>query len=97
MAGLSTQSSLRSHAVKIPNTGLLAGDVPAVAKSAAVPPSGPGSYTVLDLAAKYNINPLYAKGLTTAVSPSCVELSWIPEIVASVTPAAAPRTSRRMA
>ncbi len=66
VAGLSTQSSLRSHAVKIPNTGLLAGDVPTTAKSAAVPPSGPGNYTVLDLAAKYNINPLYAKGLTGA-------------------------------
>jgi kumamolisin len=66
VAGLSTQASLHSHAVKIPNTGALAGDVAATVKSAVLPPSGPGTYTVLDLAAKYNINPLYAKGLTGA-------------------------------
>ncbi len=66
VSGLSTQSNLRSHAVKVPNTGVLAGDVAATVKAADVPPSGPGNYTVLDLAAKYNINPLYGKGLTGA-------------------------------
>ncbi len=66
VAGLNTQSTLRSHAARIPNAGVLANDVPTVQKSAALPPSGPGTYTVLDLAAKYNINPLYAKGLTGA-------------------------------
>jgi subtilase family serine protease len=66
VTGLSNRAALHTHGAKIPSTGALAGDVAVVNGAAAVPPSGPGSYTVLDLAAKYNINPLYAKGLTGA-------------------------------
>ena len=69
VSGLSDRALAHSHTAVIPNTGLLAGDVPAQSAtlSADVPPaSGPGSYTVNDLAAKYNITPLYAKGVTGA-------------------------------
>ena len=66
VSGLSTYPAFRSRAAKIPNTGALAGDVPVVTKAATLPTSAPGAYTSLDLAAKYNINPLYAKGLTGA-------------------------------
>ena len=67
VTGLSNKASFHTHKAQIPNTGVLAGDVvKAPLAPNAVPPSGPGSYTVLDLAAKYNINPLYAKGLTGA-------------------------------
>jgi subtilase family serine protease len=66
VAGLDNKANLHAHRVAVPNTGALANDVPASVKSAAVPPAGPGSYTSLDLAAKYNINPLYGKGLTGA-------------------------------
>ena len=66
VSGLSTYPAFRSHAARIPNTGALAGDVPVVTKAATLPTSAPGAYTTLDLAAKYNINPLYAKGLTGA-------------------------------
>ncbi|MBV8124156.1 MAG: S8/S53 family peptidase [Burkholderiaceae bacterium] len=61
VTGLSTQSQLRKHTAVIPNTGALAGDVPAVATSLG---GVPGQYTVTDLAAKYDINPLYGKGIT---------------------------------
>ena len=66
VAGLSTKASLHTHTASIPNTGALAGDVktPAIAHPAAT--GTPGQYTVLDLADKYNVNPLYAKGLTGA-------------------------------
>ena len=69
VAGLSDRSLAHSHTAVIPNTGMLAGDVPAQSATLSAdvpPPSGPGSYTVNDLAAKYNINPLYAKGVTGA-------------------------------
>lgn len=66
VTGLSTQANFRTHGAKIPSTGALAGDVAVTTKAATPPPSGPGAYTVLDLAAKYNINPLYRKGLTGA-------------------------------
>jgi len=67
VAGVSTKAAFRSHGASIPNSGVLAGDVAnAGAVSDTPPPSGPGSYTVLDLAQKYNVNPLYAKGLTGA-------------------------------
>ena len=66
VSGLSTYPAFRSHAAKIPSTGALAGDVPVMTHAAALPASAPGAYTTLDLAAKYNINPLYAKGLTGA-------------------------------
>lgn len=60
VTGLSTQSQLRKHTATIPNTGVLAGDVlPTVTSQGSVP----GQYTVADLAAKYNINPLYSKGV----------------------------------
>ena len=67
VSGLSSKAAFRSHAVSIPNTGALAGDVATPSAVADVlPPSAPGSYSVLDLAKQYNINPLYAKGLTGA-------------------------------
>jgi subtilase family serine protease len=67
VAGLSTKAVFTTHSAKIPNTGALAGDVPAVALTDNVAPaSGPESYSVLDLAKQYNVNPLYAKGLTGA-------------------------------
>ena len=62
VSGISTRSFLRKHTAVVPNTGALAGDV--------APPRAvggvPGAYTVNDVAAKYNINPLYAKGLSGA-------------------------------
>ena len=69
VTGLSDQAVSLSHGAVIPNTGALAGDVPAQSQALSpnvAPPSGPGSYSVLDVAQKYNINPLYAKGLTGA-------------------------------
>jgi kumamolisin len=69
VSGLSDRAIFRSHAAVIPNTGALAGDVPAqsrVLSPDVAPASGPGSYSVLDVAAKYNVNPLYAKGLSGA-------------------------------
>ncbi len=67
VSGMSTKAAFRSHGASIPNSGVLAGDVPnAGAVSDTPPPSGPGSYTVLDLAQQYNVNPLYGKGLTGA-------------------------------
>jgi len=66
VAGLSTEHSFHTHKVAIPSAAALAGDVAAAGTSATPPPSGPGSYTVLDLATKYNVNPLYARGLTGA-------------------------------
>jgi len=64
VSGLSTRSFLRSHATAVPHGGALAGDV--VAPKNAIATGAPGFYTVGDLAAKYNINPLYAKGLSGA-------------------------------
>ena len=69
VSGLSDRAIARTHNVVIPNTGALAGDVPAQSVPLSpdvAPASGPGSYTVLDVATKYNVNPLYAKGLTGA-------------------------------
>ncbi len=67
VSGLSTRANFRSHAARIPDSGALAGDVVAAPRVVAgTPPSAPGSYTVKDLAAKYNVNALYAKGLTGA-------------------------------
>jgi kumamolisin len=69
VAGLSTKAVFRSNRVAVPNTGALAGDVPATTRApmpTAAANGVAGAYTVLDLAAKYNINPLYAKGLTGA-------------------------------
>ena len=66
VAGLSNKSNLRPHRAAIPSTGALANDVPVKAKSAVLPANEPGAWTTTDLAAKYNINPLYGKGLTGA-------------------------------
>jgi len=69
VSGLSTRALAHSHTAVIPNTGALAGDVPAQSATLSpnvAPPSGPGSYTVNDFAAKYNVTPLYAKGVTGA-------------------------------
>ena len=63
VTGLSTKPSYRTHSAVIPNTGALAGDAPTTVSTIG---GVPGQYTVSDLAAKYNINPLYAKGLTGA-------------------------------
>ena len=69
VSGLSTLPAFRSHAAHIPNTGLLAGDVASAKVSApSVTTAGnpAGYYTVTDLAAKYNVNPLYQRGVTGA-------------------------------
>ena len=66
ITGLSTKASLRTHTAAIPNTGSLMGDVNTSAVVSPSPTGVPGSYSVIDLAAKYNVNPLYAKGLTGA-------------------------------
>lgn len=66
ITGLSTKASLRTHTAAIPNTGSLMGDVNTSAVVSPAPTGVPGSYSVIDLAAKYNVNPLYAKGLTGA-------------------------------
>ena len=68
VTGLSTRSSFHSHAAAIPHAGALAGDAvqPTVVPNGAIATDTPGSYTVGDVAAKYNVNPLYAKGLTGA-------------------------------
>jgi kumamolisin len=66
VAGLNTHASLHTHTATVPNTGALAGDVkvPAITSPALVGVAG--QYTVLDLAANYNVNGLYAKHLTGA-------------------------------
>ena len=68
VTGLSTRASRASHRVNVPNTGVLTGDAVGLAKTApATTATNPvGNWTSLDLAAKYNINPLYHKGLTGA-------------------------------
>ena len=68
VAGLNDKPLVKSHRVAIPNTGALVGD--AAGKINAVPNvtggNPVGNWTVADLAVKYNINPLYARGLTGA-------------------------------
>jgi subtilase family serine protease len=64
VTGLNTRAQLRPHLAAVPNTGALAGDV--APKVAVAPGNAPGYYTTVDLAAKYNINGLYAKGVTGA-------------------------------
>ena len=69
LGGLGNRAAAVSHLRSVPSTGALAGDsldpmvVPTPASAAT---HTPGSWTVADLAAKYNVNPLYAKGLTGA-------------------------------
>ena len=68
VGGMGNRARPMSYARTAPNTGALAGDTMVPAVTAV--PNGVGNpvglWTVKDLAAKYNVNPLYAKGLTGA-------------------------------
>lgn len=67
--GLSARPLMKSNLVRQVNTGAVAGDVLAPAQvptPGAAATNAPGSYTVADLAAKYNITPLYNAGKTGA-------------------------------
>jgi len=64
VTGLSNKASFHSRSSKVPSSGALAGDIAPASTSSLG--GQPGSYTVKDLASKYNINPLYTKGLTGA-------------------------------
>jgi subtilase family serine protease len=67
--GLSGRPLMKSNLVRQVNTGAAAGDVIAPAQvptPAAAATNAPGSYTVADLANKYNITPLYNAGVTGA-------------------------------
>jgi kumamolisin len=69
VSGLSNKPAVQSRRTALPNAGALSCDVSAAVvlpTPAAFATNIPGSYTVGDLAAKYNINPLYAKGYTGA-------------------------------
>lgn len=69
VSGLSNRPMATSHRVSVPATGVLADDfvkpqrTAGPLKPAATPP---GLYTTKDVAAKYNINPLYGKGYSGA-------------------------------
>ena len=69
VSGLSNRPMATSHRVTVPGDGVLAGDfvkpqrTAGPLKPATTPP---GLYTTADVAAKYNINPLYGKGYTGA-------------------------------
>ncbi|MYM21054.1 peptidase S53 [Duganella sp. FT135W] len=62
--GISTKSVFERRSTAIPRTGVLANDVGT--KVTGSIGGVPGQYTTADLAAKYNINPLYARGITGA-------------------------------
>ena len=62
--GLSTKSIFQTRSTAIPRTGALANDVNT--KLSGAIGGAPGQYTTIDLAAQYNINPLYARGITGA-------------------------------
>lgn len=66
VTGLNTKPNLRPHTAVLPRTGALASDVPKAAAVAVATANPPGYLTTVDLAAQYNISPLYAKGLTGA-------------------------------
>ncbi len=69
LAGLGNRAANVTHVRSVPSTGALAGDtiLPTVVPTpGAAATNTPGAWTVADLAAKYNVNPLYAKGLTGA-------------------------------
>ena len=66
VSGISTKSNFRRHSAIVPRTGVLAGDAPSVTTFSGAVGAAPGKYTTLDVASQYNINPLYAKGLTGA-------------------------------
>lgn len=62
--GISTRALFNKHSTAVPRTGALAGDINL--KVAGAIGGAPGQYTTLDLAAKYNITPLYSRGITGA-------------------------------
>jgi subtilase family serine protease len=68
--GLDGRPLFRSNVVRQPATGPSAAEAKLVPTRIptpnATPASLPGEYTVLDLAAKYNVTPLYAAGVTGA-------------------------------
>jgi len=66
VSGLSSKPQFHTHSAVIPSAGSLAGDVPLAVNATAKPAGMPGTLTVTDLAAKYNIDPLYARGYTGA-------------------------------
>jgi kumamolisin len=68
VSGMGTRALPMSYARTAPQVGALAGDTVQPALAAVPHDAGNpvGSWTVKDLAAKYNVNPLYAKGLTGA-------------------------------
>jgi kumamolisin len=66
VTGISTKPNFRKHTATVPNTGALVGDVTKQKPLGAIATGAAGYYTVGDLAAQYNINPLYSKGLTGA-------------------------------
>ncbi len=62
--GISTRSLFNKRSTALPRTGPLANDINI--KVAGAIGGSAGQYTTVDLAAKYNINPLYARGITGA-------------------------------
>ncbi|TFW23860.1 S53 family peptidase [Duganella callida] len=62
--GISTRALFSKRSTTVPHTGALAGDVST--KVAGAVGGAPGQYTTTDLASKYNINPLYTRGITGA-------------------------------
>lgn len=67
--GLNGRPLMKSNLARQVNTGAAAGDSTAPAQlptPGAAATNAPGSYTVADLAAQYNITPLYNAGLTGA-------------------------------
>lgn len=70
ITGLSNKPVFKSHRVAIPNVGPAGAEATAVAGVTPTPNVAslprPGSYTTRDLALQYNINPLYAAGVSGA-------------------------------
>ena len=68
VAGLSTRAAVQPARASITTTGALAAEAAALPKIPPTPQAAatntPGAYTVADVANQYNINPLYARGLT---------------------------------
>ena len=68
VAGLSTRAAVKASAVSRPTTGAMAAEAAALPKVTPTPQAAatdtPGAYTVADVANQYNVNPLYARGLT---------------------------------
>ena len=62
--GISTKSLFNKRSTALPRTGALANDIDI--KVAGAIGGSAGQYTTVDLAARYNINPLYARGITGA-------------------------------